>query len=366
MQKRDYYEILGIPQNVREDELKKAYRKLAMQYHPDRNPGNKEAEDKFKESAEAYEVLRDPEKRELYDRFGHEGLHNNGFSGFGGSDDIFSSFGDIFEDFFGFGGRSRSRSTSRQGADLRYDLNISFEEAAFGNETEISIHKHEKCHICAGSGAKPGTHPLTCPHCQGRGKTVRSQGFFSVSTTCNHCRGQGKVIVEFCKECNGSGKIKRIKKVSLKIPPGVDNASRLRLQGEGEAGEGGGPPGDLYVIIKVEPHDFFEREDDDIFCQVPISFSQAALGAKIEVPTLDNSEKIILPKGTQAGHTFRLKAKGIPHLRGHGRGDQIIQILVKTPVKLTKKQENLFRELAIIDGEDISLTKKGKMKFKKW
>jgi molecular chaperone DnaJ len=366
MQKRDYYEILGIPRNAEEEEIKKAYRKLAMKYHPDRNPGDKETEEKFKEAAEAYEVLRDQEKRSLYDRFGHEGLKSTGFSGFGGFDDIFSSFGDIFEDFFGFGGRTRTRTAPQRGADLRYDLRISFMDAAFGKETEIKIPKYENCHVCGGSGAKPGTRPIKCPNCGGRGKVVRSQGFFSISTTCSRCRGEGEIITEFCRECGGRGKVKSVKKVSLKIPPGVDTNSRLRLQGEGEEGEKGGTSGDLYIIIEVEPHDFFKREGNDIFCQVPISFPQAALGAKIEVPTLEGSEKIIIPRGTQTGHTFRLKGYGILHLRGYDRGDQIIQVIINTPTKLTKRQEELLRELAEIEGEDTSLMGKKKRKFKKW
>ncbi len=365
MQERDYYEVLNVPRNADEEQIKKAYRKLAMQYHPDRNPGDKTAEENFKEAASAYEVLKNQEKRGLYDKFGHEGLKNTGFGGFGNSGDIFSSFDDIFEDFFGFGGRPRARNAAKPGADLRYDLTISFMDAAFGMETEISIPMHETCHVCAGSGAKPGTNPLICPHCGGKGKIINSQGFFSVSTTCPRCRGAGTIVTEHCRECGGKGKIKRVRTVSLKIPPGVDNGSRLRLQGEGERGENNGAPGDLYVIIEVEPHEFFQRKNDDVFCQIPISFSQAALGAKIDIPTLKESEKLIIPKGTQGGHSFRLKGKGIPRLQGYGRGDHLVRIIVETPTKLTNKQEKLFRELAESEQETTSFFKKEKRKFMK-
>ena len=356
MEKRDYYDVLGLSRGASDEEIKKSYRKLAMKYHPDRNPGKKEAEEKFKEAAEAYEVLRDPEKRRLYDQFGHEGLKGTGFRGFSGFEDIFSTFGDIFEDFFGFGTR-RSRTAARRGADLRYDIQLSFAEAAFGKETEIEILKASQCDRCEGTGAKPGTYPATCPGCQGKGQVTRSQGFFNISTTCPHCNGEGKIIANPCVDCRGTGKVTKKKKVSAKIPGGVEDGSRLRLRGEGEEGERGGAPGDLYVVLHVERHPLFDREGDDIICQIPISFTQAALGTEIDIPTLNGTKKIHIPRGTQSGHAFRLKGEGTHHLRGHGRGDQIVEVIVKTPTKLTKKQEELLREFARINGEETILKK---------
>ncbi|HCX89080.1 MAG: molecular chaperone DnaJ [Deltaproteobacteria bacterium CG_4_9_14_3_um_filter_44_9] len=356
MEKRDYYDVLGLSRGASDEEIKKTYRKLAMKYHPDRNPGKKEAEEKFKEAAEAYEVLRDPEKRRLYDQFGHEGLKGTGFRGFSGFEDIFSTFGDIFEDFFGFGTR-RSRTAARRGADLRYDIQLSFAEAAFGKETEIEILKASQCDRCEGTGAKPGTYPATCPGCQGKGQVTRSQGFFNISTTCPHCNGEGKIIANPCVDCRGTGKVTKKKKVSAKIPGGVEDGSRLRLRGEGEEGERGGAPGDLYVVLHVERHPLFDREGDDIICQIPISFTQAALGTEIDIPTLNGTKKIHIPRGTQSGHAFRLKGEGTHHLRGHGRGDQIVEVIVKTPTKLTKKQEELLREFARINGEETILKK---------
>ena len=357
MEKRDYYDILEVNRGASSEEIKKNYRRLAMKYHPDRNPGDKEAEETFKETAEAYEVLKDNEKRQLYDQFGHEGLKRSGFTGFSGFEDIFSSFGDIFEGFFGFGTRG-NRMHGRKGADLRYDLNVSFAEAAFGKEGEIEIPKSVQCDTCEGKGSKPGTYPVTCPGCQGKGQTLRSQGFFSISTTCQHCRGEGKIITDPCKDCRGTGRVKINKKVSVKIPGGIEDGSRLRLRQEGEDGERGGPAGDLYVILHVEPHPFFERQGDDIICQIPISFAQAALGGEIEVPTLENTEKLSIPRGTQSGHIFRLRGEGSYHLRGGGRGDQIVQVIIKTPTKLTKKQEELLREFADINGEDVKSKKR--------
>jgi len=350
MAKRDYYEILGVPRNASEEEIKKAYRRMALKYHPDRNPGDKEAEEKFKEASEAYEVLRDPKKREIYDFYGHEGLKGTGFTGFRGFDDIFSSFSDIFEEFFGFSPRSSRRGAS-PGADLRYDLKITLLDAAFGKETEIEVLKRGRCEVCNGTGAQPGSTPQVCPHCYGRGQISRSHGFFTISPACSFCHGEGRVITTPCKACGGQGWVKKRKKVSLRIPPGVDTGSRLRLRGEGEEGERGGPPGDLYVIIHVEPHEFFEREGDDIICRVPIPFTMAALGGEIEVPTLDGTKRIQIPRGTQPGEIFRLKGEGIPHLNGRGRGDQIIQILVQVPQKLSKEQERLLREFASLEEE---------------
>jgi molecular chaperone DnaJ len=345
MTKKDYYEILGVERTASDEELKKNYRKIAMQCHPDRNPGDKKAEERFKEAAEAYEVLSDKQKRETYDHYGHEGLSNSGFQGFNGFEDVFSHFSGIFEEAFGFGNtRGRSRSRARAGVDLRYDLKISFLDAAFGLTTTIDLEKLATCHDCHGTGAAPGTTPETCRTCQGRGQVLQSNGLFTISSTCPHCGGHGKTISKPCKHCHGQGKEAIKKNVQLKIPAGVDTGSRLRLRGEGEAGDQGGPDGDLYVFLSVEEHDFFVRSNDDVHCRIPISFTQAALGATIEVPTLEEKEKIKIPKGTQNGNTLRLKGKGIPHLRGYGRGDQIIEIFVQTPANLNKKQEELLKE----------------------
>ncbi|HLZ20174.1 MAG TPA: molecular chaperone DnaJ [Smithellaceae bacterium] len=347
MTKKDYYEILCVAKTATDDEIKKSYRKIAMQCHPDKNPGDKQAEERFKEAAEAYEVLSDRQKREIYDHYGHAGLSNTGFQGFSGFDDIFSNFGDIFEDVFGFGqtrGRGRSRSGARAGADLRYDLRITFLDAAFGVTKTIDLEKLNTCSACEGTGAAPGSSPSTCPTCHGRGQVVQSSGFFTISSTCPHCHGQGKFITKPCNICRGTGKERKLKQVELKIPAGVETGSRLRLRSEGEAGEMGGPNGDLYVFLQVEEHDFFVRDQDDILCRVPITFVQAALGATIEVPTLKDTEKIKIPKGTQNGHLFRLKGKGIPHVRGYGRGDQIIEVHVQVPTQITRKQEELLRE----------------------
>ncbi len=352
MERRDYYEILGVDRSASDEEVKKSYRRLAMQYHPDRNPGDKKAEEKFKEAAEAYEVLRDAEKRRIYDRYGHEGINGTGFRGFSGFDDIFTNFSDIFEDVFGFpGARTRTRSAVRQGADLRYDLKVSFMDAVKGTSTQIELEKLERCRECSGTGAAAGTHPEGCPRCAGRGTVTQSSGFFTISTTCPQCRGAGRVIKSPCKGCYGTGKAKTRKTVSLKIPAGVETGSRLRLRGEGEEGEFGGPSGDLYVFIHVEPHEFFERDGYDILCQIPISITQAALGATIDVPTIDGKESLKVPRGTQSGRVFRLKGKGVAHLKGLGRGDQVVQVLVKIPTNLTKKQEELLREFARLSGE---------------
>jgi molecular chaperone DnaJ len=354
MEDKDYYKILGVSRNATEEEIKKAYRKLAMQYHPDRNPGDKEAEEKFKLASEAYEVLRDPQKREIYDHYGIEGLKGTGFTGFRGFEDIFSTFSDIFEDFFGFGTSTRRRTRPRQGADLRYDLKISFYDAAFGKETEIEIPKNVTCDTCNGTGIKPGTRPVVCPLCKGRGQVTRSQGFFTISTTCGQCHGEGQYIPHPCKDCRGTGKVKKKKKIQISIPPGVDSGSKLRIRGEGEEGERGGPPGDLYVFIYVEPHEFFTREGDDLICQVPISFPQAALGAEIEVPTLDGKRTLTIPRGIESGEFLKIKGEGFPKLKGSGRGDLIVQILVKTPKNLTKRQEELLREF-----EEITKKREG-------
>ncbi|MHB8769426.1 MAG: molecular chaperone DnaJ [Syntrophales bacterium] len=350
--KRDYYEVLGVDATASEEEIKKSYRKLAMQYHPDRNPGNREAEENFKEAAEAYEVLSDAEKREIYSRYGHEGLNGVGYRGFSGFEDIFSSFGDIFGDVFGFKkGHSRTRTGARAGADLRYDLEISFLDAALGASTEIRIRKRVLCSSCRGTGCAPGTSPQVCTLCQGRGQVTQSSGFFSISSTCPQCQGQGGMITTPCTECSGRGKVAEEKTVQLKIPAGVETGSRLRLRGEGEEGEYGGPSGDLYVFIEVEKHDLFERTGDDVICRIPISFVQATLGGTVEVPTLEGSEKLKIPRGTQPGRVFRLKGKGIPHLRGYGRGDHLIETVVSIPTGLTKKQEELLKEFDRLSSE---------------
>src|SRR4030042_7072067 len=312
MEDKDYYKILGITKDASDEEIKKSYRRTAMQYHPDRNPEDKDAEEKFKIASEAYEVLRDPEKRRIYDEYGIKGLKGTCFTGFRGFEDIFSTFGNIFEDFFGFGTTSKNRVRPRSGADLRYDLKISFYDAAFGKEAEIEIPKAVLCELCNGTGAKPGTYPTHCPDCMGTGQVTRSQGFFTISTTCGRCHGDGKFIPHPCKECRGHGRVIKSKKIQIKIPPGVDTGSKLRIRGEGEGGESGGPPGDLYVIIYLEAHDFFSRDADDIVCQIPISFPQAAMGAEIEIPTLDGEKKVTIPKGTESGELLRIKGKGFP------------------------------------------------------
>ena len=364
MEKRCYYEVLGVSRDVTEVELKKCYRKIALKFHPDKNPGDKEAEEKFKEASEAYSVLCDPEKRRLYDQFGHAGL--NGFGGGQGTgfEDIFSSFGDIFEDFFGFGGGRRAGRRVRRGDDLRYDLTIDFMQAAFGFETEIEVEKLAACSKCEGSGCKPGTQPETCRQCNGTGQMTRSQGFFMVKTTCSACRGSGRYIASPCAKCRGRGQEMIRKTVSLKIPAGVDTGSKLRLTGEGEAGEKGAPPGDLYVFITVRPHKFFQRNQNDVICLMEISFVQAALGDTIMVPTLTGEKPLDIPKGTQYGDTFRFAGEGIPSLRTKEKGDQIIQVDIRTPLNLSKKQEELLQEFASYEKEKFSnklknLLKKG-------
>ena len=350
MTKRDYYEVLGVPRNADDKAIKAAYRKLAVQYHPDKNPGDAEAERLFKEAAESYSVLSDPEKRRTYDQFGHEGLRGSGFQGF-------SSFGSIFEDIFGFsGGGRRSRSGPQRGSDLRYDLEISFEEAVFGTETVIDVEKPEACLHCKGTGAKPGTAPEICSACHGTGQLRRSQGFFSIATTCHVCGGAGRVIREHCRECNGSGAVLESSKITVKIPAGVESGNRLRVGGRGGSGEKGGPTGDLYVFLFVRPHAFFERHGQDIVCRAPIQFAQAVLGAKIEVPTLEGPAPLTVPKGTQPGDLLRLRGMGVPRMRRDGRGDQIVQVVIDVPTKVSKREEELLRELLDLEA---SREKKG-------
>lgn len=352
MEKRDYYDVLGVPRNAGEEDIKKAYRKLAMKFHPDRNPGDQEAEERFKEAAEAYEVLRDQEKRDIYDRYGHEGLAGTGFRGFTGFEDIFSSFGDLFEDFFGFGTRTGRRTRTKKGNSLRYDQDLTLEEAYAGKEMEISFKKWASCESCHGSGMTPGSERKACTTCGGRGQIFRSQGFFQISTTCPACRGQGRIAVDPCRDCNGNGKIRIDRKITLKIPPGVDTGSQLRLQGEGEPGENGGPPGDLFVVIHVREHDFFKREGEHLLCEIPVSFVQAALGSTITIPVLGNgdSHELQIPSGTQPGDILTLPGLGMPSLQKHKKGDLYIRVSVKIPKKLTSRQKELLDEFAKSEG----------------
>ncbi len=350
--KRDYYEVLGVGREASDQEIKSAYRKLALKYHPDKNPHDKSAEENFKEAAEAYSVLSDPEKRARYDRFGHSGLQG-GFSGFDPA--TFGDFGDILGDFFGFGdifGSSRRRGGPERGADLRYDLKISFREAAFGLKTKIKIPRQETCGSCDGRGTAKGKSPLTCPTCHGGGQVRYQQGFFSISRTCGQCNGSGKIIKDPCEVCKGRGLVRKEKVLEVKIPAGVDNGSRLRIQGEGEAGSHAGYPGDLYVVIYVEEHPFFQRQGNNIYCQVPIGVATAALGGEITVPTLEGEEKLKVPEGTQGGTVFRLRNKGIVSLGERGRGDQFVTVNVVIPTKLTKEQRQLFESLSKVSKED--------------
>ena len=347
---RDYYEVLGVSRSASDNEIKKAYRKLAMKYHPDRNPDDKEAEENFKQATEAYEVLSDSQKRQIYDTYGHEGLKSRGYQG-PDFEDIFSSFGDIFGDIFGFGradGR-RTRQGPIRGSDLRYDLSISFMEAVHGVSKDIEIERPDTCWTCEGTGLRPGHKAETCQACQGRGQVVRAQGFFRMSTTCPQCHGAGQIIKEPCNDCHGVGLIKSKKKVALKIPAGIDTGAKMRLRGNGEGGRKGGPAGDLYVIIHVEPHEFFQREGDLIYCRFPLTMDQAALGCKPEVPTIHGKKKLTIPKATQSGETFSLKNEGVPHLMGSGRGDMIVEVQVMTPTKLSKKQKELLKEFAELE-----------------
>jgi molecular chaperone DnaJ len=352
--KRDYYEVLGVNRDASEEDIKKAYRKLAMKYHPDRNPDSKESEEKFKEAKEAYEVLTEAEKRRAYDAYGHAGVNpqmggmGEGGPGMGG---FAEAFGDIFSDIFG-GGQGRGRSTVFRGADLRYNLEISLENAARGSETKIRIPTMEACETCHGSGAKPGTQPKTCETCHGQGQVRLSQGFFSIQQTCPTCHGSGKMITDPCGTCRGAGRVKKHKTLQVKIPAGVDEGDRIRLSGEGESGVNGGPPGDLYVVIHLKDHGVFQRDGDDLHCEMPISFSQAALGGEIEIPTLDGSAKIKIPPETQSGQVFRLRGKGIKGVRSSYPGDLMCEVVVETPVRLTDRQKDILKELEEINRKD--------------
>jgi molecular chaperone DnaJ len=360
MAKRDFYEILGVAKNASDDEIKKAYRKLAMKYHPDRNPDSKGSEDKFKEAKEAYEMLADPQKREAYDRYGHAGVDPNmggggGFGG-GGAGGFADAFGDIFGDIFGGaaggrGGRGGGGPQVYRGADLRYNLEISLEQAANGFDTTIRVPSWDACEICHGSGAKPGTAPTTCPTCGGHGQVRMQQGFFSIQQTCPKCHGTGKIIPEPCTTCAGAGRIKRNKTLEVKSPAGIDDGMRIRSSGNGEPGMNGGPPGDLYVEIHIKPHGVFQRDGDDLHCEMPISYTKAALGGDIEVPTLSGKASFTIPEGTQSGKTFRLRSKGIKGVRSGFAGDLFCHVVVETPVKLTEKQKELLRDFERLTTE---------------
>lgn len=350
--KRDYYEVLDIARGASPQEIKSAYRKKAVQFHPDKNPGDAVAEEKFKEASEAYSVLSDPDKRARYDQFGHAGMGPNPFEGFQGFGSINDIFGDIFGEIFGGGRGGRGRGASNRGADLRYNLEIGFEEAAFGVETQVRFPRQKSCDVCHGSGAKTGTGPKACPTCGGAGEVRFTQGFFSISRPCTHCSGTGRVIANPCPTCRGGGKTEAQAVLTVKVPPGVDTGTRLRLSGEGEPGEAGGTPGDLYVVIHVREHPIFVREDREVICDVPISFADAALGANIDVPTLEGNTKIKIPPGTQSGKVFRLKGKGIPSLNGHERGDQHVRVILETPTNLSKEQRRLLEEFQALSSSE--------------
>jgi molecular chaperone DnaJ len=351
--KRDYYEVLGVNRDASEDEIKKAYRKLAMKFHPDRAPDSKDAEEKFKEAKEAYEVLCEADKRRAYDAYGHAGVNPQGgmgpgeAAGFGG---FAEAFGDIFSDIFG--GQGRGRSSVYRGADLRYNLEVTLEQAARGTETKIRIPTMETCETCHGSGAKAGTQAKTCETCHGAGTVRLSQGFFSIQQTCPTCHGSGKTIADPCATCKGAGRIKKHKTLAVKIPAGVDEGDRIRLSGEGESGVNGGPSGDLYVVIHLKEHGVFQRDGDDLHCEMPISFGMAALGGEIEIPTLDGSAKIKVPPETQTGQVFRLRGKGIKGVRSTYPGDLMCEVVIETPVRLTERQRDLLRELEEINRKD--------------
>ena len=368
MSKRDYYEILGVEHQASDQQIKSAYRKLALKHHPDRNPGNHHAEELFKEAAEAYAVLADPEKRSLYDRFGHAGVSTAGGPAGGFDPTIFADFSDIFSglgDVFGFGdifGSRRRRGGPQRGADLRYDLEITFEESASGTETTIQIPREETCQTCSGSGAAPGTSAETCAQCRGSGQLRYQQGFLTVARPCPNCRGTGKTIARPCSTCRGAGRVGRERALTVKIPPGIATGQRLRLYGEGEHGSVGGPSGDLYVVVHVQEHPFFHREGDDLYCEMPILFPTLALGGEVRVPTLNGREELHIPAGTQPGSRFKLRGKGMPNVSGRGHGDLHVIARASVPKKLTKEQRRIIEELARTmpaetleaDGDDAS------------
>ena len=351
--KRDYYEVLGVAKTASADEIKKAFREIAKKHHPDRNPGNKESEELLKAAAEAYSVLSDPEKRQMYDRFGSEMPNMGGFrGGFDPGAEIFTSMGDLFEEIFsGFGGGGgRGRSRARRGRDLQMELELTLEEAAKGVTREVEITKSVACETCSGSGAKPGTQPQPCPTCAGRGMVSHSQGLFAFSTTCPRCRGEGRIIKDACETCRGSGATRKKRKLKIEIPAGVDDGNRVQIGGEGEPGERGGPAGDLFLLIRLKEHEVFTREGEHLLCSVPIRFAQAALGAKIEVPSLDGAKELEIPAGTQSGDTFTIRGAGFPRPGRSVRGDEIVQVQVVTPRRLSARQRELLEELATLEG----------------
>ena len=358
MSKRDYYEVLGVNRDADEQTVKSAYRKLALEHHPDRNPNNQAAEERFKEAAEAYSVLSDPQKRSAYDRFGHQGVQGaGGFDGAG-----FTDLSDILGDFFGLGdmfGGARRRSGPQRGDDLRYDLEIEFEQSVFGMAAEIQAPRLEACKHCKGKGTEPGSGTVTCPTCRGRGEVLYQQSFLSVRRTCGQCNGTGEIIKKRCTVCYGEAYQRVDRKLKVNIPAGVDNGTRLRLSSEGNPGPHGGPPGDLYVILKVRDHAIFDRNGNDLHCRAPLNVAQAALGAELEVPTLDGVEKIKVPEGTQTGVRFRIRGKGVPHVNGHGRGDLYVHIDVKVPAKLNRVQRELFEKLRESLPAENELAEKG-------
>jgi molecular chaperone DnaJ len=344
--KRDYYEVLAVSRDADDQQIKSAYRKLALQHHPDRNPGDHGAEEKFKEAAEAYSVLSDPQKRAAYNRFGHQGLQSSS----GGFDPSSFDLSDILGEFFGLGDMfgstgSRRRNRQQRGEDVRYDLEIRFEDAVFGLTAEIQVPRSELCDRCAGKGAEPGSGPTNCPTCHGRGEVLYQQSFLSVRRTCGSCGGAGQIIRNPCKQCRGQGYRQMQRKLKVNIPAGVDNGMRLRLSQEGEPGANGGPPGDLYVVLKVKEHPVFERRETDLHCTIPVNVAQAALGAEIEVPTLEQPQKLKIPEGAQSGVELRIRHAGVPHVNGHGRGDLVVHVEVRTPAKLTRDQKKLFEQL---------------------
>jgi molecular chaperone DnaJ len=350
--KRDYYEILGVARTASDTEIKSAYRKLAMKHHPDRNPGDHAAEEQFKQCAEAYAILADPDKRAAYDRFGHAGVSSAAGAGGGFDPSVFAEFGDlgdILGNMFGFGdlfGGGRRRGGPQRGGDLRYDLEITFEESARGAETTIQIPRQESCDTCHGTGAAPGTSPTQCSQCRGQGQVRFQQGFFTVARTCPLCRGTGRMITKPCQTCRGEGRVTKDRKITVKIPPGIANGQQLRLQGEGEGGSAGGPAGHLYVVIHVREHEFFRRDGMNLFCEIPVNFTTVALGGEVQVPTLDGSENVKVPEGTQTGTTLRLRGKGMPDVGGKGRGDLFATVQVVTPKKLTREQRALVEQLS--------------------